>query len=219
MLHSIVYHASVDYMLGLNLAPYMVDERFSTLRNLYHKGGVLRFMCLLKANVRSNLDYETTLLHLFVFDLQFSINPKKVIETIWPVSPKNLAGWESYSECIRNGEDPWLNKSEYELAHHMIKKYKTECANAWTFIVRMDMSNKERVGYFGRNNQLINATSVTIFGDITLDKLLLSRIPLSGIMALAATSTENRFRIWVFLWKHPFDHYDDDEQGNIYLCW
>jgi hypothetical protein len=201
------YFYTKDQILELSVAPYMVPP--PELHCLYRDRGDLRFICFLlkdqpqRAKIKEPLDF---LEHLLVFDLMLSLNPLAVIEAVWPVSSPNQAVWQIYSKrLLTTGEDLQLPQGQFELTHHMLKKFLVECMHSWTFIVRMDMNCVGQVGRFGKRHA---TTQPTIFGDVNLDKLIVSRISVRDLMTLTQCSKSYRLRVWLFLLHHPASRYE-----------
>jgi len=210
------YYYTKNDVLELRLAPYMVPSQ--KLRKLYMRFGDLRFLCLLpkdkpeRAKIREPLDFIG---HLLVFDLMLSLNPIAVVEAVWPVSSANQARWQHYSRSmlaccyyhrliLTTDQDIWLPQGQFELTHHMLKKFLVDCQHPWTFVVRMDMNCIEQVGRFGA---LHDVEPASIFGDVNLDKFIVSLISVRDLMTIARCSKSHRLRVWLFLLHHPPSQY------------
>lgn len=177
------------------------SETTDILLKLYRRCGDLRLLCFLPANKAERKKLNDKMQNLIVFDLLLSVNAKKTIEEVWVVSERNQEIWDVYANhLISTKQDIQLRPHQFEMAHHMLKKYVTECSHVWHFIVRMDLNCMEQIGYYAANR---GVCSRSIFGDVTLDKLLLSYIPLRALMTMTQCSSQTRLRIWLFLWQHP----------------
>jgi hypothetical protein len=71
----------------------------------------------------------------------------------------------------------------------------------------MDYDCMERIALYGSVCALENGTDTTVFGNITLDKLILSYLPVAEWMKMTQLSKAYRYRVWFFLWKYPCSHY------------
>lgn len=206
------YYSAKDTLLEIQAAPYMVmdDERRA---KLYHSCGDIRFLSLLPSNHATRLlcadlletkQLSEPMLDMLWFDLALTCNPIKTISTIWPISATNGASWQSYSShVVTTKTDVQLDPREFEMAHHMLKKYLLECrGNPWCFIVRMDMSCMNQIGRYG-NLCRRSMPPTPIFGnDTTLDRCIVPHIPISDLMTMTRCSQAMRINIWHFLWKH-----------------
>ncbi len=224
---------------AITLAGQIMQQEKNILMNLYWRCGDLRFLCFLPQNhpdrvkaasmfsvsgniklkdaITGNTGNFKALTNLLVFDLLVSTNLPSTIDTIWPVPEKNKEIWELYFSHLRStNQDIQLKPHQFEMAHHMFKKYLFECdQNAWNFIVRIDMSNTERVGLHGARAVEKLPNPVTIFGNVTLDKLLLSSIPICDIMKLTCCSRELRLSVWLFLLERPFATFARGKIDNL----
>ncbi len=191
------YYDAKEIILSQTVAPYLVPDS-KPLQQLYHRFGDLRFICFLPQCHRPKqcVDME----HLLVFDLFLSLDAMHTIEAIWPVPKPVRDVWKAYAEkMLSTGENTHLSRTNYKLAHHMLCKFCIDCMeNTWRFIVRMDMSNLELIGRFGREHM----ETEPIFGNRIIDKLIMPRLGVKDVMTLALLNKSYRIRVWLHLWRY-----------------